>query len=99
MPGKLPEQVNVVDAEIRDRMEKGMLAKNGRDIRGNDEEYFALLKLARMSGADPLVSTYLEVDAAVQKLYQDWHARMKAISAPRPQDQIRRIDPWGRNKL
>lgn len=73
---KIPE-LNVVDLEIRKRMEEGMLAKTGRNIRGDDEEYRALLRLARMAGVDPLVHTYLEIDAAIQEMWKRWRDRAK----------------------
>ncbi len=75
---KVPE-VSVVDIEIRKRMEEGMLAKCGRDIRGNDEEYTALMRLCRIANVDPLIYTYEEVDTAIQIEFNKWRNRSKLL--------------------
>ena len=75
---KVPEQ-SVVDIDIRKRMEAGMLAKSGRDIRGNDEEYRALLRLCRIAAVDPLIHTYEEVDKAIHEVFVRWRDRSKLL--------------------
>lgn len=72
-------EISIVDIENRKRMEEGMLAKSGRDIRGNDEEYTALLRLAKMAEVDPTFFTYLEVDAAIQATFVKWRERSKLL--------------------
>ena len=75
--------VSPVDVEIRRRMEEGMLSKTARDITGNDEEYSALLRLARLAGVDPLVHTYLEIDTAVQAMWSRYREAGKQLNIKR----------------
>ncbi len=65
---KLPAP-STVDIEIRKRLEEGMLAQKGHDIRGDEEQYRALLRLCRLAGVDPLIHTYAEIDAKVQAMW------------------------------
>ena len=75
---KVPEQ-SVVDIDIRKRMEAGMLAKSGRDIRGNDEEYNALMRLCRIANVDPLIHTYEEVDKVIHEVFVRWRDRSRLL--------------------
>lgn len=78
------KEISPVDLEIRLRMEKGMLAKCGRDIRGDDEEYTALMRLCRIAGVDPLVNTYEEIDTAIQGTFERWRSRARLLGGGRP---------------
>lgn len=75
---KVPE-ISSVDIEIRKRMEAGMLAKSGRDIRGNNEEYSALIRLCRIANVDPLIHTYVEVDKAIHETFNRWRDRSRLL--------------------
>lgn len=77
-------QQSIVDIDIRKRMEEGMLTQKGRDIRGNDLEYQALMRLCRIAEIDPLVSTYSEVDDAIQKTFVKWRNRVGLLGGGRP---------------
>ena len=73
------KETSVVDIEIRKRMEEGMLKKCGRDIRENDKEFEALMRLCRIANVDPLVMTYIEIDAAIQATFNKWRDRAKLL--------------------
>lgn len=80
----MPE-ISIVDIETRRRMEEGMLKKTGRDIRDDDAEYDALMRLCRIADVCPWCSTYLEVEAAIQSTFDKWCSRhMKSLGGGRP---------------
>lgn len=68
-------QPSVVDIEIRRRLEEGMLRVDHRDIRGDDEQYKALLGLCRMVDMDPLIYTYEEIKPAIEIMFNNWRNR------------------------
>lgn len=73
------QETSPVDIEIRKRLEEGMLAVSGRDIRGNDVEYNALLRLCGIANVHPLVNTYVEIDQAIQVTFNKWRDRAKLL--------------------
>jgi len=79
---KVPE-ISIVDIDIRKRIEAGMLTKRGMDIRGNEEEYTAFLRLCRLAGVEPLVSTYDEMDEAIKEMWQRWRERVRVLDQER----------------
>lgn len=79
-------QVSVVDIDIRRRIEEGMLRFRGHDIRGNDDEYQCFLRLCRMAGVEPLVSTYAEMHEAVEAMWKRWQMRAKLLGGNKQND-------------
>lgn len=84
---------SVVDIEARRRLEEGMLRAHGRDIRGDDREYNALLGLLRIAGNDPeypklpmtaWTHTYEEIDRVIHDTFLRWRDRARLLGGNRP---------------
>lgn len=75
---------SVVDIDIRRRIEEGLLQFRHRDIRGDEDEYQCFLRLCRLASIDPLVSTYVEMDARIEEMWRQWQEKARLLGGNRP---------------
>lgn len=62
--------MSVVDQECRVRMNTGFKGKFGEDM--DDEEYVRFVRLSGLAKMNPLVSTFNEIDTAIQTISKKW---------------------------
>lgn len=83
------KEIDIVELDIRRRIEEGILKATGFDIRGNDDEYHAYRRLCRLAEVEPMVSTYEEMDAAVKTTFAKWQVRAKLLEEQQRQQKER----------
>lgn len=67
--------MNVVDLEIRTRINTGFKKKFGEDM--SDDELTRFYRLAGLAKMNPLVNTFAEIDLGIQTISKKWKPKAR----------------------